>query len=213
MQIESIFMIAVIDYKAGNLTSVRLAFETLGLNAEITSSSRKILSADHVVFPGVGAARSAMRTLEQLELVDTIKQVFHNGIPFMGICVGLQILLDRSEEDDGVDTIGLIPGMVKLFSPADPFDKVPQIGWNSVALRYSHPVFNGISDNSNFYFVHSYYPMPSDNSDILGQTEYAGATFSSVIARNNLVATQFHPEKSGRIGLQLLDNFSKWNGN
>lgn len=205
-------MIAVIDYKAGNLTSVRLAFETLGVKAEITSSSSKILSADHVVFPGVGAARSAMCTLEQLKLVDTIKQVFNNGIPFLGICVGLQILLERSEEDDGVDTIGLIPGMVKLFSPADPFDKVPQIGWNSVALRYSHPVFEGISDNSNFYFVHSYYPAPTDDSDILGQTEYAGVKFSSVVARKNLIAAQFHPEKSGKIGLTLLDNFSKWNG-
>ncbi len=193
-------MIAVIDYKAGNLTSVRLAFETLGLKAEITSSPEKILSASHVVFPGVGAAQSAMHELDQAGLINIIKKVVCNGTPFLGICVGLQILLERSEEDDGVNTIGLIPGVVKLFTPTDPFVKVPQIGWNSVNLNRSHPVFLDINNNSNFYFVHSYYPMPANSTDILGQTEYAGVKFASVVARKNLIATQFHPEKSGRMG-------------
>jgi imidazole glycerol-phosphate synthase subunit HisH len=204
--------IAIIDYEAGNLTSVKLGLDTLGVPGEITSDPGKIRAAERVIFPGVGAAGAAMRTLGRLGLVEVIREVFDRGTPFLGICLGTQIVLQRSEENGGTDCIGLVPGAVRLFQPTDRFDKVPQIGWNSVSQRARHPLFDGIEDNSEFYFVHSYYPAPSDPADILGETEYAGVRFASVIARANLVATQFHPEKSGRVGLQLLRNFTTWRG-
>jgi glutamine amidotransferase len=203
-------MIAIIDYKAGNLTSVKLAFQTLKTEAEITSSPDSILAADSVIFPGVGAARAAMDNLNDLGLVDTIRQVVDRGTPFMGICLGTQIILERSEEDGGTDCIGLIPGTVPLFNPSSPYDKIPQMGWNSVSTSADHPLFNDIEDNSEFYFVHSYYPAPTDEASIIGRTDYADVSFASVIGRDNIVATQFHPEKSGRVGLKLLENFTNW---
>lgn len=205
-------MIAIVDYRAGNLTSVRLAFEALDMAAEITNSREKILAADRVVFPGVGAAGSAMQTLNELGLIETITEIVGNGTPFLGICLGTQIVLQRSEEDNGVDCIGLIPGTVKAFAPSDAFDKVPQMGWNSVVQRVPHPLFEGIRDKSEFYFVHSYYPSPSREENILGETEYAGVRFASVLGKDNVVATQFHPEKSGRTGLRFLENFCRWSG-
>ncbi len=205
-------MIAIVDYKAGNLTSVRLAFEALGIPARVTDRSADILAADRVVFPGVGAAGSAMRNLSELDLAGALREVVRRGTPFLGICLGTQIILGRSEEDGGVETIGLIPGAVRLFRPESPVDKVPQIGWNAVRLRRKHPVFAGIEDGSEFYFVHSYYPCPDNAPDVVGVTDYAGVEFASVIGRGNLVATQFHPEKSGRIGLRIFRNFSEWDG-
>jgi glutamine amidotransferase len=205
-------MIAIIDYKAGNLTSVRLAFEALGVPARITQSAAEIRAADRVVFPGVGAAGSAMRNIRELGLAEVIRETVNSGKPFLGICLGTQIILESSEEDGGTSGLGVVQGSVKRFRPADPRDKVPQMGWNSVAIRRPHPVFAGIEDNSEFYFVHSYYPAPARASDILGETEYAGVRFASAIGFRNLVATQFHPEKSGRIGLRLLDNFIRWDG-
>lgn len=205
-------MIAIVDYKAGNLTSVRLAFEALGIPACVTDRSADILAADRVVFPGVGAAGSAMRNLSELDLAGALREVVRRGTPFLGICLGTQIILGRSEEDGGVETIGLIPGAVRLFRPESPVDKVPQIGWNAVRLRRKHPVFAGIEDGSEFYFVHSYYPCPDNAPDVVGVTDYAGVEFASVIGRGNLVATQFHPEKSGRIGLRIFRNFSEWDG-
>jgi glutamine amidotransferase len=205
-------MIAVVDYRAGNLTSVRLAFEALGIAARITNDPREILTAERVVFPGVGAAGAAMLNLRQLGLIKSLRQTVAQGTPFLGICVGTQILLTRSEEDGGVDGLGLIPGQVRLFRPADARVKVPQIGWNSVSWRRPHPVLSGIEDGSEFYFVHSYYPAPDDAASVIGETDYAGVRFTAVVGRANLIATQFHPEKSGRIGLQLLRNFSAWDG-
>lgn len=205
-------VIAIIDYKAGNLTSVQLAFETLDVPVEITDLPKKILSAERVVFPGVGAAGTAMQTLGKLGLVDAIREVVERGTPFLGICLGTQIILEHSDEDEGVDCIGLIPGTVKLFQPSGSWDKVPQMGWNSVAQRRKHPIFEGIENDSEFYFVHSYYPAPPDDTCILGTTEYADVRFASVLGRGSLVATQFHPEKSGRVGLKLLQNFYKWDG-
>ncbi len=205
-------MIAIVDYKAGNLTSVRLAFEVLGLDAQVTDRSADILAADRVVFPGVGAAGAAMKHLESLKLADTLREVVRRGTPFLGICLGTQIILGYSEEDGGVPTIGLVPGRVRLFRPVNREDKVPQIGWNGVRLRRPHPIFEGIDDGSEFYFVHSYYPDPENPGDVAGVTDYAGVEFASVIGRGNLVATQFHPEKSGRIGLRLFQNFSRWDG-
>ncbi len=204
-------MIAIIDYKAGNLTSVRLAFEALRIEATITQSPEDILNADRVVFPGVGAAGAAMQSLRELGLKDTIETVATRGTPFLGICLGTQIVFQNLEEDGGVDGVGLFKGRVPRFTPASRYDKVPQMGWNSVSQKQTHPIWDGIEDASEFYFVHSYYPEPSDPSCMIGATDYAGVTFASAVARDNLVATQFHPEKSGKVGLRLLENFCNWN--
>jgi len=205
-------VIAIVDYGAGNLTSVRLAFEKIGVTVGVTNDPAAILKADKVVFPGVGSALAAMRNLERLQLAAVLRQVVQCGRPFLGICLGAQIVLQRSEEDGGVDCLGLIPGTVKSFRPSDNSTKVPQIGWNNVVLARQHPVFEGVSDGSEFYFVHSYYPVPSSIECTVCRTEYAGVSFASVIGRNNLLAMQFHPERSGRIGLKLLENFSRWDG-
>lgn len=205
-------MISIIDYKAGNLTSVRLALEYIGVECEITSDSDKILKADRVIFPGVGAAAEAMKNLREIGLVQTIKQVVSEGTPFLGICLGTQVIFEFSEEDGGTECIGLVPGTVKRFTPSDPMCKIPQIGWNAVEFKRPHPLFEGIENGSEFYFVHSYYPCPSDESYIVGETEYADARFTSAVGMKNLFATQFHPERSGRIGLNLLRNFAVWDG-
>ena len=205
-------MIAIVDYGAGNLTSVRLAIEALHVPVEVTRSAERILAAARVIFPGVGAAGAAMRHLKELGLIDPIRAVVTRGTPFLGICLGTQIVFEFSEEDGGTEGIGLIPGRVKLFQPASRYDKVPQIGWNSVTVRRAHPVLEGIESGSEFYFVHSYYPAPSRDEQIVGVTDYAGVTFASIVASGSLVATQFHPEKSGRRGLKLLENFIRWDG-
>ncbi len=203
-------MIAVIDYRAGNLTSVRLAFESLDVPVCITSNPSEILSAERVVFPGVGAAGAAMQHLHALGLADTIRTVIARKTPFLGICLGTQIILDHSEEDGGVDTLGIIPGKVLRFNPTDRYEKVPHMGWNHVQCTRPHPVFDQIPQGSEFYFVHSYYPAPRLPAHCIAQTTYAGATFAAALGQDNVVATQFHPEKSGRIGLRLLENFVNW---
>lgn len=203
-------MIAIVDYRAGNLTSVQLALRALSAEAEITADASVIRRAERVIFPGVGAAGSAMHNLASMGLVEVLKEVVGAGTPFLGICLGTQILFESSEEDGGTETLGLLPGRIPKFRPTDRWDKVPQIGWNQVSVVRPHPVLEGIADGSEFYFVHSFYPAPSDPGVTIGQTSYAGTTFSSAVGRGNLVATQFHPEKSGRIGLRLLDNFLRW---
>jgi imidazole glycerol-phosphate synthase subunit HisH len=205
-------MIAIIDYKAGNLTSVALGFEAIGAEAVVTRDPDVIRAAERVVFPGVGAAGAAMSNLRALALIDVIHSVVASGTPFLGICLGTQILLSRSEEDGGTDCLNLTKGRVRHFSPTNPRDKVPHMGWNAVRQKIAHPVMANIDDDSEFYFVHSYYPDPEDESVILGTTSYADITFTSAIYRDNLVATQFHPEKSGRVGLRLLENFAQWDG-
>ena len=205
-------MIAIVDYRAGNVTSVQLAFKALCAETVVTADVAVIRAASHVVFPGVGAAGSAMQNLRELGLIPVLKEVTASGVPFLGICLGTQILLSFSEEDGGTPTLDLIPGRVPRFVPTCPSDKVPQMGWNQVHFVRSHPVVNGIADNSDFYFVHSYYPAPADPAFSVGTTDYAGITFTSMMGRDNLVATQFHPEKSGRVGLKLLENFVKWDG-
>ncbi len=205
-------MIAIVDYRAGNLTSVRLALEYLGVSARITQDAHEIEEADRVIFPGVGAARAAMTHLSELGILDSIKRVVSRGRPFLGICLGTQIIFDHSEEDGGTACVGLVPGTVKRFRSNDPLCKIPQMGWNQVKIRVRHPLFQGVENNSEFYFVHSYYPAPADPSYVLGETEYAEVQFASVVGKANLFATQFHPERSGRIGLQLLKNFSQWDG-
>ncbi len=204
--------VVVVDYKAGNLTSVRLAIEALGVACEVTSDPQTVRAADRVIFPGVGAAGAAMRDLSGLQLDGAIRQVISDGVPFLGICLGTQIIFSRSEEDGGTACLGIIPGTVTRFQPTDHFDKIPHMGWNAVQAQRPHPVLSGIEDGSEFYFVHSYYPQPDESSYVIGETTYADACFASVVGRGNLIATQFHPERSGRIGMRLLENFMHWDG-
>lgn len=205
-------MIAIIDYRAGNLTSVRLALEHIGAECEIASDPARIRAAERVIFPGVGAAAEAMSNLRGMGLLDPIRGVVAGGVPFLGICLGTQVIFEYSEEDGGTPCIGLVPGTVKRFAPPDPMCKIPQMGWNTVRALREHPLLAGIEQESEFYFVHSYYPAPSDPEYVTGLTEYAGVAFASAVGRANLFATQFHPERSGRIGLKLLENFSRWDG-
>lgn len=205
-------MIVVIDYKAGNLTSVSLAFEHIGQDVVITDKPEIIVKAERVVFPGVGAANSAMDNLRNLGIRDAIVDVVEKGVPFLGICIGMQLLFDHSEENNGTDCLGIIAGNVKKFKTDDQFCKIPQMGWNAVKFARKHPVFDSIEDKSEFYFVHSFYPSPAKNQSIIGQTDYADVTFASAAGHDNIIATQFHPEKSGNIGLKLLENFCKWSG-
>jgi len=204
-------MITIIDYKAGNLTSVQLAFEYIGVKVQITDKPADVLKATQVVFPGVGAAGASMENLRNLKLIEPIKKIIADGVPFLGICIGIQLLCDFSEEDGGTPCLGVIPGTVKRFQPKDPMCKIPQMGWNAVKTC-KHPLFEGIENESEFYFVHSYYPAPERKEMIIGETDYADVTFASAAAYKNLAAVQFHPERSGRIGLKLLENFSRWGG-
>lgn len=205
-------MIVIVDYRAGNLTSVRLAIEHIGLEAKVTQRPEDVLAAERVIFPGVGAAGQAMKDIQELGLLEPLRQVVAKGTPFLGICLGTQVIFEKSEEDGGTDCIGIVPGTVKRFQPEDPLCKIPQIGWNRVEMRRNHPVLDGIEDKTEFYFVHSFYPAPSDVSYVVAETGYAGARFASIVGKDNLIATQFHPERSGRFGLTLLENFSKWDG-
>ncbi len=205
-------MITIVDYKAGNLTSVQLAFEHIGAEVRVTDRPEDITCAERVVFPGVGAARSAMQNLRQLDLIEPLRKVISKGIPFLGICIGMQLLFDSTEEDGGTECLGFLPGQVKKFTPPLQTCKIPQMGWNAVKQAGEHPLFEGVEDKSEFYFVHSYYPSPDDNDMIIGQTDYAGVVFASAAGVGNIAAMQFHPERSGRIGLKVLENFCSWDG-
>lgn len=205
-------MIAIIDYRAGNLTSVRYAFEALGAPCAVTSDANVVATADRIVFPGVGAAGAAMENLRLLGLIPVLRRAIADGKPFLGICVGTQVLFDASEEDGGTAALGVIPGQVRLFRPFDARTKVPHMGWNQVRIRRAHPLLDGLPDATDFYFVHSYYPDPADPADAIGTTDYAGVAFASMVGRRNVVATQFHVEKSGQAGLRMLANFVRWDG-
>lgn len=200
-------MIAVIDYGAGNLRSVVRALQHVGANLQVTDDPQVVAAADGVVLPGVGATRDTMQELGRRNLVDVIHQVIANNTPFLGVCVGMQVLATASEEWGQHDCLGIVPGVVRrLPSTAG---KVPQIGWNQVRLERTHPVLVGIPDNTNFYFVHSFYVDTLDPEIAVGRTDY-GLWFPSIIARGSMVATQFHPEKSGRWGLAVYQNFVQW---
>jgi glutamine amidotransferase len=196
-------MISIIDYGAGNLRSVLNAINHLGYQAQITSSPAEILQSEIVFLPGVGAAGDTMASLRKLGLTDTIHRLVADNRPLFGICIGLQVLFTGTEEGGWYECLNIIPGRVKKLPPGL---KVPHMGWNQVHWRIAHPVFEGIPDGSNFYFVHSYFGEPEDKSVIAGVTEY-GIYFGSAIVRGNLIATQFHPEKSGDLGLRFYDNF------
>ena len=200
--IQDPIKIIVIDYESGNLRSVAKALETTGVAPCVTGNPKEIDGADAVILPGVGSGPAAMAALRQRGLVEPLRQYVASGKPFLGICLGLQILLDHTEEGDA-PCLGLITGTVKKLPPSL---KVPHMGWNSVAFKTGHPVFNAIPQGSYFYFVHSYYAEPADQASVAGVTEYS-IPFCSAYARGNLVATQFHPEKSGPVGLQIYRNF------
>ncbi len=193
----------VVDYGAGNLRSVAIALARLGFDPLVTSEPRAVDSADAVIVPGVGAAADTMSNLAQRHLVEPIREYIASGRPFLGVCMGLQVLFSVSEEGGEHPCLGILPGRVRRLPDGL---KVPHMGWNSVGQRCSHPIFEGISDGAFFYFVHSYYAQPEDPSIVVGETDY-GVTFPAVVAKDNIVATQFHPEKSAESGLRLYENF------
>ncbi|MHB1416102.1 MAG: imidazole glycerol phosphate synthase subunit HisH [Chloroflexota bacterium] len=195
--------LVIIDYGAGNLRSVAKAFVHLGCTPSVTALPQAVLAADAVVLPGVGAAGDTMRSLRDLDLVGAIRDFVASGRPFFGVCLGMQVLLTLSEEGGEQHCLDLLPGKVLRLPPGL---KVPHMGWNQVHQRRPHPIFAGVPDNAHFYFVHSFYCQPDDDSLAIGETEY-GQSFCSALARDNLVATQFHPEKSGDLGLQIYRNF------
>jgi len=195
-------MIAIIDYGASNLRSVSKAIDKIGYQSKVTSSPREVLEADIVILPGVGAAGEAMHRLQERDLREAIQQIASENRPLLSVCLGLQLLFGSTEEG-GEGCLDILPGVVKKLPSGL---KIPHMGWNQVKQKISHPLFWGIEDNAYFYFVHSYYVEPQDKSLIAGETDY-GLSFSSVIIKSNLVATQFHPEKSGRWGLRMLQNF------
>ncbi len=206
-------MIAIVDYEGGNLTSVLRALEYLGHKAVITSDHDTIRSAERVIFPGVGSAQATMRVLRASGLDTVLRDdVYARGTPFLGICIGVQIIFERSEEEN-TECLGLVSGSVTRFPREVDGErlKVPQIGWNQVQYRREHPLFTGVPDGQTFYFVNSYHVVPVNDDVVFAHTMY-GIDFPSVIGQNNLVATQFHLEKSGDAGLRMLDNFCKWNG-
>ncbi len=211
-------VIAVVDYGMGNLRSVAKALEHVAQDSQqvvVTSDEAIISEAERVVFPGQGAARDCMKQLAALKLDSVIKQAAGEK-PFLGVCMGMQVLMAHSEENNGVACLNLFDGEVHAFAqvknrPHMENLKIPHMGWNNVAQRQSHPLWQGIDDNSRFYFVHSYYVDPAEESIIAGVTRY-GIDFVSVIAQANVFAAQFHPEKSAHDGLQLLKNFTRWDG-
>ena len=198
-------MIAIIDYDAGNLRSVEEALEALGSRAIITRNRDEILGADRVILPGVGAFGDAMEKLHQYELVDTIRQAAASGKPFLGICLGLQLLFESSEESPGVEGLSVLPGKI-LRIPDHPGLKIPHMGWNSLSVTPGARLFRGIENGAYVYFVHSYYCKAGDESIVAATTEYS-THIHAAVERGNVFACQFHPEKSGSVGLQILKNF------
>jgi len=203
-------MTVIIDYDAGNLRSVQRACAEVGLAASITNDAHTVAHADRIIFPGVGAAGSAMKSLKAAGLDVALKHAIGAGTPVLGICLGLQISLDHSEEGDTV-TLGLIEGRVVRFRLDDPTLKIPHMGWNEVRVLKPHPLLRKVVPGDEFYFVHGYYPNPRQRSDVYAETDYERA-FASALGRDNYFATQFHPEKSGRVGLELLGCFATWDG-
>ncbi len=223
-------MITLVDYKAGNLTSVRRALEHLGIPCQITADPSVVRRADKIIFPGVGAAGAAMGILKERGLDAALKESFAAGIPILGICIGCQIILEHSEEDN-TDCLGLLAGETIRFRPQPPSSppplpagegdsdsphrmereriKIPHMGWNAVSVTRPHPLLAHLRPGNEFYFVHSFYPQPADVSQIYATSDYGGE-FPVAIGKDNLFAVQFHTEKSGKVGLKVLENFASW---
>lgn len=203
-------MVTILDYGAGNLTSVRLAFERLGAETRTVAEAGAWDGAGRLVFPGVGSARSGMEGVRARGFDVLLRQAAAKGVPILGICLGMQLLMEGSEEDGGVAGLGLIPGRCVRFDPArDPAAKIPHMGWNTVSQgRSPHPLFAGVAEGEAFYFVHSYHA--AETPAAAGWTDYCGVRFPSVVAAGPLFATQFHPERSGQAGAALLRNFLAW---
>jgi len=211
-------VIAVVDYGMGNLRSVSKALEHVTTDNQsviVSSNAQEIANAERVVFPGQGAARACMEHLKELELDEVVLQAASEK-PFLGICMGMQVLMAHSEENQGINCMNLYAGDVRAFADEKLQSqmqslKIPHMGWNKVSQKQAHPLWQDIQDNNRFYFVHSYYVDPEDKTLIAGTTEF-GIEFVSAIARDNVFAVQFHPEKSAHDGLQLLRNFCRWDG-
>jgi glutamine amidotransferase len=197
--------IAIVDYGMGNLRSVQKAFERVGRAAEVTRDPDRIAGAPGLVLPGVGAFGACMTNLTELGLVEPVRQAVAAGRPFLGICLGMQLLFDESEEFGPIAGLGILPGRVVRFRP-DPERKIPHMGWNTIRQARPTPHLAGIADDAYVYFVHSYYPVPADPSVVVTTTPY-GPEFASSVRRDNVFAVQFHPEKSQAVGLRLLENF------
>jgi len=200
--------VVIVDFGAGNLHSVSRAVVNAGTRPLVTSNPSYLDDAEAVIVPGVGAAADTMSNLRASGFVEPIRDYIASGRPFLGVCMGQQALFEVSEEGGEHECLGILPGRVVRFSNGL---KVPHMGWNQVRIVKHHPIFEGIADSSNFYFVHSYYPTPADREIVIGETDY-GVNFASVIARDNIVATQFHPEKSGEAGLRMYANFLRISG-
>jgi len=200
----------IIDYDAGNLRSVQRACAEVGLSAEISGDPARVARAERIIFPGVGAAGSGMASVRQHGLDKILLDACAAGVPVLGICLGMQISLDHSAEQD-TPTLGLLPGKVRRFQFDDPSLKVPHMGWNEVRLVKPHPLLADVEKGDEFYFVHGYYPDPANASDVYAVSDYE-IEFPCAIGRNNYFGTQFHAEKSGRVGLKVLENFARWDG-
>ena len=196
--------VVIVDYGAGNLRSVARAVAHAGVEPRVTAVAAEVARAKALIVPGVGAAEDTMANLRRAGLVEPILDYIASERPFLGVCMGQQALFEVSEEGGEHPCLGVLPGRIVRFPRGM---TVPHMGWNTVEMRSAHPVFEGIPDGSYFYFVHSYHPAPTDDAVVLGETEYEGVRFASVVGRGNVVATQFHPEKSGRAGLRLYANF------
>lgn len=221
-------MLAILDYDAGNIESVRLALRHVGGKPEFVPDADAARRAERIVFPGVGAAEQCMTNFRKRGFDVFLKEALAKGTPILVVCIGMQLLFDRSEEDGGVDTLGILPGRVVRFRPADPAVKVPHMGWNHVAMPRPHPLLPEDLAGDDFYFVHSYYAEPAwDDANVAhgapaagdtrtgtvyGACDYAGVNFTAMAGTGSLFATQFHPEKSGPAGLAILRRFLQWEG-
>lgn len=223
-------MLAILDYDAGNIESVRLAFRHVGGNPEIVSDAARADRADRLVFPGVGSAAQCMRNLRARSFDRVLRDAVAAGKPVLAVCIGIQLLFTHSDEDDGVDVLGILPGRAVRFRPDGSFTKVPHMGWNHVTMPRRHPLLPDGLDGGDFYFVHSYYVRPGWNDPavecdsrrdgereinpgvVYGVTEYSGVRFCSMAGTGSLFAAQFHPEKSGENGLEMVRRFLDWDG-
>ncbi|MCD8138825.1 MAG: imidazole glycerol phosphate synthase subunit HisH [Planctomycetaceae bacterium] len=205
-------MLAILDYDAGNIESVRLALRHVGGDPVFVRDAAEAAKADRIVFPGVGSAAQCMTNLKARGFDSLLREAVARGTPVLAICIGMQLLFDSSAEDGGVAALGILPGTVKRFIPDAPKTKVPHMGWNTVAMPTPHPLLPDAREPDAFYFVHSYYAQPADPGVVYGTADYCGLAFTAMAGTGSLFAAQFHPEKSGPAGLDILRRFLQWDG-